>query len=67
MKIEDINFSVRAYHCLKHFGINTIEELVNITENDLNKIRNLGNVHKKEIINKVEELGLKFNKEELAN
>ena len=62
MKIEDIDFSVRAYHCLKHSGINTIEELVRFTEQDLDKIRNLGETSKKEVINKVKELGLEFNK-----
>lgn len=64
MKIEDIDLSVRAYHCLKRYGINTIEELINLTEDDLDKIRNIGRIHKQEIINKVNSLGFKFNKYE---
>jgi DNA-directed RNA polymerase subunit alpha len=64
MKIEDIDFSVRAYHCLKHAGIDTIEKLISLTEKDLNKIRNLGEKHKTEVINKVNDLGFEFNKHE---
>ena len=40
--IDDMEFSVRAYNCLKRSGINTMQDLVNRKESDMVKIRNLG-------------------------
>ena len=42
--IDDMEFSVRAYNCLKRSGINTMQDLVNRKESDMMKIRNLGNM-----------------------
>ncbi len=56
--IEDLDFSVRAYNCLKRAGIHTLQDLVNKSENDMMKIRNLGKKSLKEVLDKIRELGL---------
>ena len=56
--IEDLDFSVRAYNCLKRANVHTLQDLVNMTENDMMKIRNLGKKSLKEVHDKVRELGL---------
>ena len=58
--IEEIEFSVRAYNCLKRANINTMQDLIDMTEADVSKIRNLGKKSLKEVIDKVAEMGLKF-------
>jgi DNA-directed RNA polymerase subunit alpha len=58
--IEEIEFSVRAYNCLKRAGINTVQDLISKKESDVTKIRNLGKKSLKEAIDKVKEMGLKF-------
>ncbi len=58
--IEEVEFSVRAYNCLKRAGIHTVQDLVNKKENEVTKIRNLGKKSLKEVLDKVEELGLTF-------
>ena len=56
--IEDLDFSVRAYNCLKRAGIHTLQDLVNKSESEMMKIRNLGKKSLKEVLDKVRELGL---------
>lgn len=56
--IEDLDFSVRAYNCLKRAGIHTLQDLVNKSENDMMKIRNLGKKSLKEVLDKIKDLGL---------
>lgn len=56
--IEDLDFSVRAYNCLKRAGIHTLQDLVNKSENDMMKIRNLGKKSLKEVLDKIREMGL---------
>ena len=58
--IEEIEFSVRAYNCLKRAGINTVQDLINKKEIEVTKIRNLGKKSLKEVLDKVKEMGLKF-------
>ena len=58
--IEEIEFSVRAYNCLKRAGIHTVQDLINKREVEVTKIRNLGKKSLKEVLDKVEEMGLKF-------
>ena len=58
--IEEIEFSVRAYNCLKRAGINTVQDLINKKEVEVTKIRNLGKKSLKEVIDKVKEMGLRF-------
>ena len=58
--IDDMEFSVRAYNCLKRSGINTMQDLVNRKESDMMKIRNLGKKSLKEVLDKVKTMGLSF-------
>ena len=58
MTIEELDFSVRSYNCLKRAGINTVEDLANKTEEDMMKVRNLGRKSLEEVLNKMQDLGL---------
>ena len=58
--IEDLDFSVRAYNCLKRAGIHTMQDLIDKREVDVTKIRNLGKKSLKEVLDKVKEMGLSF-------
>ena len=62
--IEDLDFSVRAYNCLKRAGIHTLQDLVNKTDADVMKIRNLGKKSLKEVLDKVKELDLTLKDED---
>ena len=63
--IEDLDFSVRSYNCLKRAGINNVEDLTKKTEDDMLKVRNLGHKSLDEVINKLRSLGLDLrNKDE---
>ena len=61
--IDDLDFSVRAYNCLKRANILTLADLVDKSENEMRKIRNLGKKSFDEVINKVKDLGLSFRDE----
>ena len=61
--IDDLDFSVRAYNCLKRANILTLRDLVDKSENEMRKIRNLGKKSFDEVINKVRDLGLSFRDE----
>ena len=56
--IEDLDFSVRAYNCLKRAGIHTLQDLVNKSDSEVMKIRNLGKKSLKEVLDKVKDLNL---------
>ena len=58
--IEEVEFSVRAYNCLKRAGIVTVEDLVNKTQSEMMKVRNLGKKSLDEVTNKLHSLGLDF-------
>lgn len=62
--IDDLDFSVRAYNCLKRANILTLADLVEKSENDMMKIRNLGKKSLKEVLDKVKDMGLSFRKED---
>ena len=62
--IEDLDFSVRAYNCLKRAGVHTLQDLVNKTNSDVMKIRNLGKKSLKEVLDKVKELNLTLKDED---
>lgn len=47
--LEDLDFSVRTYNCLKRYGVNTLEQLKDMSFNELKRVRNLGNKSIKEI------------------
>ncbi len=58
MTIEDLDLSVRSYNCLKRAGINTVAELVQKSEEDMMKVRNLGRKSLEEVKKKIVEMGL---------
>ncbi|MBU1145595.1 MAG: DNA-directed RNA polymerase subunit alpha [Firmicutes bacterium] len=60
--IEDLDLSVRSYNCLKRAGIHTLGELIEKTEEDMMKVRNLGKKSLKEVKQKLEELNLSLAK-----
>ena len=64
MTIEELDLSVRSYNCLKRAAINTVEDLIDKTEEDMMKVRNLGRKSLEEVIHKLEELGLALKEEE---
>lgn len=64
MSIEDMDLSVRSYNCLKRAGINTVEDLIHKTEDDMLKVKNLGRKSLDEVIHKLESLGLSLKTKE---
>lgn len=62
--IDDLDFSVRAYNCLKRANVNTLGDLTEKTELEMIKIRNLGKKSLKEVIDKIKEMGLRFRDED---
>jgi DNA-directed RNA polymerase subunit alpha len=58
--IDDLDFSVRAYNCLKRAGVNTLGDLTEKSELEMMKIRNLGKKSLKEVMDKIKDMGLKF-------
>ena len=62
--IDDLDFSVRAYNCLKRANVNTLGDLTEKTELEMMKIRNLGKKSLKEVMDKIKEMGLKFRDED---
>ena len=64
MTIEELDMSVRSFNCLKRAGIDTVEDLINRTEEDMIRVRNLGKKSLEEVIQKLHSLGLRLKKEE---
>jgi len=60
--IEDLDLSVRSYNCLKRAGINTLGELIEKSEEDMMRVRNLGKKSLKEVKQKLEEMNLSLAK-----
>ena len=64
MAIEDLDLTVRSYHCLKRANIHTVDDLIKKTEDDMLKVRNLGKKSLLEVIAKLESLGLSLKEKE---
>ncbi|HIX13695.1 MAG TPA: DNA-directed RNA polymerase subunit alpha [Candidatus Anaerofilum faecale] len=64
MTIEELDLSVRSFNCLKRAGINTVEDLVNKSEDEMMKVRNLGRKSLEEVIAKLQSLGFDLTKDE---
>ena len=60
MNIDELELSVRSYNCLKRAGINTVEELINKSPEDMMKVRNLGKKSLEEVLDKLKELNLQL-------
>jgi DNA-directed RNA polymerase subunit alpha len=64
MTIEELDLSVRSFNCLKRAGINTVEDLINKSEDDMMKVRNLGRKSLEEVVWKLASLGFSLRKED---
>ena len=64
MTIEELDMSVRSFNCLKRAGIDTVEDLIERTEDDMMKVRNLGRKSLEEVIQKLSSLNLSLKKDE---
>ena len=64
MTIEELDLSVRSFNCLKRAGIDTVEDLVSRSEDEMIKVRNLGKKSLEEVIQKLESLGLTLRNDE---
>ena len=64
MSIEDLELSVRSFNCLKRAGINTVEDLIGKSEEDMMKVRNLGRKSLDEVVAKLGSLGFGLAKDE---
>lgn len=64
MTIEELDLSVRSFNCLKRAGINTVEDLINKSEEDMMKVRNLGRKSLEEVVWKMASLGFNLRKED---
>ena len=60
MKIEELEFSLRTYNCLKRYGINRVQDLIGMSEDNFIKIRNFGRKSANEVIDKLETLGIEL-------
>ena len=58
--IDDLDFSVRSFNCLKRDGVHSVRQLVEYSENDLLNIRNFGAKSIEEVKEKLQEMGLKL-------
>lgn len=64
MTIEELDLSVRSFNCLKRAGINTVEDLINKSEEDMMKVRNLGRKSLEEVVWKLASLGFSLRKDD---
>ncbi len=55
--IEDLELSVRSFNCLKRANINTVEDLISKSPEEMMKVRNLGKKSFDEVNAKLKELG----------
>ena len=65
LTIEELDLSVRSFNCLKRANINTVEDLISKTEDEMMKVRNLGRKSLEEVINKLAMMGLSLASEEV--
>ena len=64
MTIEELDLSVRSFNCLKRAGINTVGDLINKSEEDMMKVRNLGRKSLEEVVWKMASLGFNLRKDD---
>ncbi len=64
MTIEELDLSVRSFNCLKRAGINTVEDLISKSEEDMMKVRNLGRKSLEEVMQKLQSLGFSLHSED---
>jgi DNA-directed RNA polymerase subunit alpha len=58
LTIEELDFSVRSFNCLKRANINNVQDLISRTPEDMMKVRNMGKKSLDEVQNKLAMMGL---------
>jgi len=64
MTIEELDLSVRSFNCLKRANINTVEDLISKTEEEMIKVRNLGRKSLEEVMHKLAMMGLSLSNDD---
>lgn len=64
MTVDELDLSVRSYNCLKRANIHTVGDLINKTEEEMMRVRNLGRKSLEEVVSKLAALGLSLRREE---
>ena len=64
MTIEELDLSVRSFNCLKRASINTVQDLINKSEEEMMKVRNLGRKSLDEVVSKLNSLGFSLRRDE---
>ena len=64
MTIEELDLSVRSFNCLKRAGINTVDDLISKSEDEMMKVRNLGRKSLEEVMAKLDSLGFTLTKDD---
>ena len=64
MTIEELDLSVRSFNCLKRAGINTVEDLISRSEEEMMRVRNLGRKSLEEVMGKLDSMGMSLMKDE---
>ena len=67
MTIEELDLSVRSFNCLKRANINTVEDLISKTEEEMIKVRNLGRKSLEEVIHKLSMMGMHLASDDSTN
>jgi DNA-directed RNA polymerase subunit alpha len=64
MTIEELDLSVRSFNCLKRAGINTVNDLIDKSAEEMMKVRNLGKKSFEEVKSKLHSLGYELSSED---
>ena len=67
MTIDEMDLSVRSFNCLKRANINTVEDLISKTQDEMMKVRNLGRKSLEEVMNKLAMMGLSLADDDANN
>ncbi|MBR0509698.1 MAG: DNA-directed RNA polymerase subunit alpha [Clostridia bacterium] len=64
MTVEELDLSVRSFNCLKRANIHKVGDLIERSEDEMMKVRNLGKKSLDEVIQKLAQFGLSLRKED---
>ena len=64
MTVEELDLSVRSFNCLKRANIHKVGDLIEKSEDDMMKVRNLGKKSLDEVVAKLAQYGLTLRQED---
>ena len=64
MTVEELDLSVRSFNCLKRANIHKVGDLIEKSEDDMMKVRNLGKKSLDEVVAKLAQFGLTLRQED---